>query len=95
MLVLEWSCWSSSNLLLMMLIAASIGTEVNSADTSYEVMVSSAWSLTCLICSMKSHVFDVMGGTAHQRFQNQNNKAITSALISALTSWLHSLNNKA
>ena len=31
----------------MMLIAASIGTDVNSADTSYEVMVSSAWSLTC------------------------------------------------
>ena len=55
--VLEWSSWSSFNLLCMMLVAASIGTEVNSAETSYEVMISSAWSMTCLICSMKSPVF--------------------------------------
>ena len=41
----------------MILVASSIGTEVNSADTSYEVMISSAWSLTSWICWMKSPVF--------------------------------------
>ena len=69
MVVLEWSSWSSSSLLWIMLIAASIGTEVNSAETSYEVMVSFAWSVTSLMCSMKSHVLNVIGGTAHQGFQ--------------------------
>ena len=57
MVVLEWSSWYISSLLWMMLIAASMGTEVNSAETSYEVMDSFAWSVTSLMCSMKSPVF--------------------------------------
>ena len=70
MVVLECSSCSSSNLLCMMLIAASIGTEVNSAETSYEVMVSFACSVTCLICSMKSTVFLMWWGELpHQGFQ--------------------------
>ena len=57
MVVLEWSSWSSSSLLWMMLIAASMGTEVSSAETSYEVMVSFAWRVTSLMHSMKSPMF--------------------------------------
>ena len=48
MVVLLWSSGSSSNLFPMMVMADSIGTDVNSAETSYEVIHSVGCSLkTC------------------------------------------------
>ena len=55
--VLEWSSLSSSNLLLLMLIAGSMGTDVNSAEISYEVIHSLVWRVIPFICSTKSPVF--------------------------------------
>ena len=63
MVVLEWSSQSSSNLLLMMLMAGSMGTDVNSAETSYKVIHSFAWRVIPFICSIKSPVFLMWWGT--------------------------------
>ena len=41
----------------MMLMAGSTGTDVNSEETSYEVILSCAWRVIPFICSIKSPVF--------------------------------------
>ena len=38
--VLEWRPWSSSSFFLMMLMTGSIGTDVKSAETSYDTIAS-------------------------------------------------------
>ena len=57
MVVLRWSSGSNSNLFLVMVMADSVGTNVNSAETSYEVMHSVGCNLIPLTCCTKSPVF--------------------------------------
>ena len=52
--VLVWSSGSSSNFLLMMVMADSIGTDVKSAETTYEVTHSPGCNLIPLTCCTKS-----------------------------------------
>ena len=57
MAVLVWSSWSSSNFLLMMVIPCSIGTDVQNAETLYEVIHSLGCSIIPLTCCTKPPVF--------------------------------------
>ena len=57
MLVLLLRVGSSSMCFLMILIAGSVGMEVNSALTSYDMMHSSGWSFIFLILSRNSLLF--------------------------------------
>ena len=56
MVVLRWSSGSNSNFFLMMAMADSIGTDVKSAETSYEVIHSVGCSMIPLTCCTKSPV---------------------------------------
>ena len=62
MVVLVWSSGSISNFFLMMVIADSIGTDVKSAETSYEVIHSVGLSVIPLTCCTKSPVFLIWCG---------------------------------
>ena len=53
---------SNSSLFLMMVMADSMGTDVKSAETSYEVIHSVACNLIPLICCTKSPVFLIWCG---------------------------------
>ena len=64
--VLVWSSWPSSNFFLMILMAGSMGTDVNSAETSYEAytfigLQSDPFQLLDKITS----VLNVVGGIAN------------------------------
>ena len=55
--VLRWRSWSSSNFLLMMLMAGSLDTDVKRAETSYYTMFSLACRVIPFNCWTKSPVF--------------------------------------
>ena len=62
LVVLCWSSLSCSRCFLMMLMAGSMGTDVNSTFTSYDMMYSSCCSWMHFICCMKSQVFWTLCG---------------------------------
>ena len=57
MVVLRWGYGSNSNFFLMMVMAESIGTDVKSAETSYEVIHSVGCNMIPLTYCTKSPVF--------------------------------------
>ena len=62
--VLWWNSWYSSSYLLMMLMAGSVGTDVKSAEASYEE-IHSCWSCIPWFWSTKSLVLYIFGGFAY------------------------------
>ena len=59
--VLKWSPWSSSSFLLMMLMAGSIGTDVKSAETSYDTIAFGFQSDPFQLLNKVSSVLYVVG----------------------------------